>query len=302
MQTFLGVASVGLDAVQAGDVVVLGAPDATPYEAGKASHSQGAPTALRAATVRHAAWHGHHDFDGGDLLLPDGAGRVVDAGNLACDPANPELNRRMISSAVRSILEAGAVPLVLGGDDSVPIPVLSAFDGHGSVWIVQIDAHIDWRPERFGEPLGWSSPMRRASEMAWVEGIIQIGIRGVGSATPKDVADARSWGAHIVTAREVHRAGIDAALAALPANARVVVSLDFDALDPSVMPGVAALAPGGLTYWQVIEIFEGLAARSRLVGCCFVELMPERDPTGIAALTGARIIANAIAAVRSGHD
>lgn len=182
----------------------------------------------------------------------------------------------------------------------MPIPVLTAFDGHGPLWIVQIDAHIDWRPERFGEPLGWSSPMRRASEMAWVKGIIQIGIRGVGSATPQDVTDARDWGAHIVTAREVHRAGIDAALDALPEGARVLVSLDFDGLDPSVMPGVAALAPGGLTYWQVVEIFERLGQRGRIAGCCFVELMPERDATGISALTGARIIANAIAAVRSG--
>ena len=91
--------------------------------------------------------------------------RVLDAGDIATSLTTPRENRDAIEAAVRGVLKAGATPLVLGGDDSVPIPVLAAYEQHGPIWIVQVDAHIDWRDERSGERMGWSSPMRRASEM-----------------------------------------------------------------------------------------------------------------------------------------
>ncbi len=80
--------------------------------------------------------------------------------------------------------------------------------------------------------------MRRASEMGWIEGIVQIGIRGVGSATSQDVEAARNWGAHLVTAHLIHRHDVKAALEKIPKGAKCIVSLDCDGLDPSIMPGV----------------------------------------------------------------
>lgn len=220
-------------------------------------------------------------------------------GDIAGDPQAPSENREAIREAVAAILDRGATPVVLGGDDSVPIPVLQAYEAHGPIWVVQVDAHIDWREERFGERMGWSSPMRRASAMGWVEGIVQIGARGVGSALRQDIEDARRWGARIVTARQVFEDGIAPALAGIPQNARVVVSLDFDGLDPAVMPGVMAQVPGGLTYWHIVELFEGLAERTRIVGVDVVELAPQRDLGNISALTAARIVMNAIAAIET---
>jgi arginase family enzyme len=84
----------------------------------------------------------------------------------------------------RQVLDRGAVPFLLGGDDSLPIPMLEAFGAHRGkrLTILQIDAHIDWRDEVGGERLGLSSTMRRASEMGHVERIIQVGQRGIGSA------------------------------------------------------------------------------------------------------------------------
>ena len=83
---------------------------------------------------------------------------------------------------MRAILAAGALPIVLGGDHGVPIPVLRAFDGRGPITLVQIDQHIDWRDEVNGVREGLSSPIRRASEMEHIGQIFQIGLRATGSA------------------------------------------------------------------------------------------------------------------------
>ena len=96
------------------------------------------------------------------------------------------------------------MPILLGGDDSVPIPFIASFADHGPVWILQIDAHIDWRDELHGERYGHSNPMRRASEMPHVAAIVQFGIRSVGSARPTEIEATRHYGSHFVTAREVH--------------------------------------------------------------------------------------------------
>ncbi len=291
-QTFLGVPSVSLDDVAAGDIVFLGAPEATPYTPGKASHCRDAPAAVRAAMARLGEWSGHYDFELDTTLIPEGGRRICDAGDLPGDPASPEENRARITEAVARILAAGAMPIVFGGDDSVPIPVLAAFEASGPIWVVQVDAHLDWRDERDGVREGWSSPMRRASEMSWVEGIVQIGIRGVGSARPSDVAAARDYGARIFTAREVHSAGIAKAVEAIPQGARCFLTVDFDGLDPAVVPAVLSQVPGGLTYWQIIELIEGLCARGTIVGADLVELAPQLDVNNLGVRTAGRIIAN----------
>lgn len=297
MPTFLGLPETSLGAVLPGDIVIMGACDATPYETAKPSHARGAPEAIRSASARYASWHRHYDFDVDGPLFDAEGRRAVDAGDIATDPATPEDNRRAIAAAVQQVLDARATPVVLGGDDSVPIPALAAYERHGPIWIVQVDAHIDWRDERNGERMGWSSPMRRASEMPWVEGIVQIGARGVGSAKRDDVQAARQWGANIVTARQVHTHGIETALEAIPNGAKTFVTLDCDGLDPSIMPAVGAPVPGGLGYWQAVALLEGLASRTRIVGFDIVELVPERDIGGLSALMAARLVTLAIGAI-----
>lgn len=298
MQTFLSVPAISPDQSTPGQIVILGAPEATPYQAGKPSHSREAPALIRAAVARIGNWLDHHDFETGRTTAASHNGQVVDAGDIAGSPDTPTENRAAIQAAVGQIMGNRAVPLILGGDDSIPIPVVAAYEGHGPLWIVQVDAHIDWRHERHGETMGWSSPMRRASEMGWVEGMVQIGARGIGSAFPQDVEDATAWGAKIVTAREVHRTGMEAALRHIPAGARVFISLDLDGLDPSVMPGVLARAPGGLTYWQMADLLDGLAESRIIAGCAIVELAPQNDVNGVSALTAGRIACNLVDAMQ----
>ena len=297
MSTFLDLPRSTLADVGPSDIAILGAPNATPYEAGKPSHAQDGPAAIRAASTKFANWLDHYDFDTGEILLDQNRKTLRDIGDLDTDPQRPDHNRELICAMIGDVLVRGATPIVLGGDDAVPIPVFQAYAEHGPIWIMQIDAHIDWRQERFGEPLGWSSTMRRAAEMDWVDGIVQVGARGVGSASRGDVEDARAWGAKLVTARQVFADGTAPALESVPAGARVVISLDLDGLDPSIMPGVMAQVPGGLTYWHVVDILQGLSARQTIVGCTVVELAPQRDIANVSALTAARIVCNMVAAI-----
>jgi len=290
--TFLGQPEIAIDDIRSGDLVILGVCEATPYTPGQSSHSSNGPAAIRQAVAKYAKWTEHYDFDSGAPVIEAGNRRIVDIGNLAGDANEPEENRVAITSVVMQILDAGATPVVIGGDDSVPIPVLASFEKQAPFHLVQIDAHLDWRDERYGITEGWSSPMRRASEMAWVDGIVQAGLRGPGSARPQDVSDAIDYGTTIITARDIHAHGIRAVAEAIPQGGRCFITIDCDGLDPSVIPAVLSQVPGGLTYWQVVELIQTLNARSEIVGVDLVELTPERDINGLGALTAGRIICN----------
>jgi agmatinase len=233
------------------------------------------------------------DFDLGGPIFP-GAVTAADCGDLPCNEADAAANRIAIRQAVGSVLNQGAVPIIIGGDDSVPIPLFEAFHDRGPVTILQIDAHIDWREEVQGERWGLSSTMRRASEMPHVERIMQVGQRAIGSARPSDFEDAKEWGVSFFPARQVHEKGIGPVLSAVPAGAQVIVTFDCDALDPSIMPAIIAPAPGGLTFWQAAGILHGVAAKARIAAFDIVELVPERDVGRLGALTAARLIVNAM--------
>ena len=197
--TFLGLPACDelseLDAA----VAIIGAPIATPYP-DFGTFSASAPNAIRAAMDYYTPLGTHYDFEIGGSLFDEQFGTVVDAGNLATSESDFAGNRTLITNAVKQILQAGAAPIVIGGDDSIPIPVFQAFEGRGPFTILQIDAHIDWRDEVDGEKYGLSSTMRRASELPWVERIIQVGMRSVGSARAAEASIALAWGATIMVA------------------------------------------------------------------------------------------------------
>ena len=293
--TFLALPFCDDPAQLAAAAAIVGVPIATPYPDG-GLFAAGTPAALRAALSRYSRQLGHHDFELGGSLLEDSFGPVVDAGDLVVSETDFAENREVIAAAVGQILEAGASPVVIGGDDSVVIPVLHAYEGRGPVTILQIDAHIDWRDEVNGERYGLSSNMRRASEMPWIERIIQVGMRSVGSARRAEYQEALDWGVTFVTARQVIREGIDPVMDLIPAGANVYLAFDCDAMDSSIMPAVMAPTPGGLSYWDVVDLVQGVAARAKLRGFNLVEFAPERDADGNAALTAARIALHAAAA------
>jgi len=294
-QTFCGVPFCADLGTLEAEVAVLGAPHGTPYEPGTPSHAANGPNAVRGALGWYSADPAQFDFDAMGPLF--GGARVVDCGDVAGDLHDGAANRANIEAAVRGVRARGVLPLLLGGDDSVPIPFFSAFSDARGITIVQIDAHIDWRDEVKGEREGFSSTMRRASEMAQIDRIIQIGARGPGSARKAELENARAWGAFLHTARAVHAQGVAPALAQVPDGAQVILSIDADGIDPSVVPGVILPAFGGLSYQQVLDVIHGVAAKARIVGAAFVEYVPELDPTGSGAQAIARLASNVIAAV-----
>jgi agmatinase len=131
--------------------------------------------------------------------------------------------------------------------------------------------------------------------------MIQVGRRGSGSARPTDAADAAARGVQFVDAREVHRSGTAAIVERIPLGANVFVTIDVDGLDPSIMPGVIGPEPGGLTYYQALDLIDGASARGHIVGFDVVEFVPERDPSGIGALTAYRLTAHALGRIMRGR-
>jgi len=281
----------GLDA----DLAIFGAAHGTPYAVGAPSHASGAPAALRAALEWYDTRRAHIDMDRGTPLMQ--GVRAVDLGDVPTSPDDDgTANRAAIRDTVAAIRAAGAAAVMLGGDDSVPIPFYEGFAGE-EIWIVQIDAHIDWRDEVEGVTHGFSSTMRRASEMAQVKGIVQVGLRGVGSAREGELATAGRWGAQLFPMRRVHAEGLAPVLAAVPEGVKVALNIDADGLDPALCPGVLSPEFGGLGYQQMLDLFDGLAARAKIVGATVVEYVPERDPAGLGGKALARLLCNLMATV-----
>ncbi len=301
--SFLGVpVCTDLDALDA-EIAILGIPYGVPYGTKDiVTASSAAPAAIRAQSNRWGDTMEHYDFDLGGTLLDGRAVRIVDCGDVPGDPLDIPGNVARATAAVQAILARRALPIVLGGDDAIPIPVFRAYKDHGPIFMVQIDAHIDWRHDIDGVTEGYSSTMRRASEMPWIGGIVQIGMRSLGSARSPEVRDALAYGATLITARDVQAQGAEVALRQIPDGGSYFITIDGDALDPSVMPGVNAPTPGGLSLHQVTDIVRGVVRKGRVVGCNIVELAPDRDLNGISALTACSIIRNLIGEmVRSGY-
>lgn len=268
------------------DVAILGVPHGWPYpDIGPTAGCADAPNAVRRRSRRLARFASHWDFDiDGPMELP----RTVDAGDVPGDPLDGAGNSRRTTDAVGALLDRGVVPVCIGGDDSVPIPILRAYETRGPLTVLQVDAHLDFRDEVDGVREGYSSPMRRASEMPHVERILHVGLRGLGSARAGDVEDSRAAGNLLVTARDLRDHGVAWLLSQLPDDGSIFLSFDCDGLDPSVFPAVSALAPGGLTYHEAVDLLVGIGPR--LAGAVFTEYVPELDVNDLSALTACRLI------------
>jgi agmatinase len=299
--TFLGLPALG-DARPGephADVAILGIPFGVAYPSpGHTAGCADAPAAIRSRSRRLANFADHHDFDlDAPMLVASPPLRVVDAGDVDGAPEDGPGNAARAESTVRSLLAAGAIPIVLGGDDSVPIPVLRAYAGGEPFTVLQVDAHLDFRDEVSGVPDGYSSTMRRAAEMGHVQGIVQVGLRGVGSARTSDVADARAAGNVLVTVRQLRERGVESVLGELPSGERVFIAFDLDGLDPSVAPAVSGISPGGLSYDEAGDLLGSVAARCRIVGAAFTELVPALDVNGVSALVVVRLVMRLLAGI-----
>jgi agmatinase len=210
---------------------------------------------------------------------------------------------RRAEVAAKKIFQSGATLVTLGGDHGIPIPVMRALESFAeNITLVHVDAHLDWRNDVNGEPEGYSSPIRRASEMAWFGKIVQIGIRGIGSARTGEVEAARAYGADIVTAYEMHDIGMGAVLERIPNGGPYYLTIDAAGIDPTIMPAVMAQTPGGLNWVQTHQLIHGLVKKGRVLGMDLVEIAPSYDVGKITMIHAERLICNFIgASVRAGY-
>ena len=302
-RSFLGFPlELNLDALDA-NVAILGIPYGMPYSANEMANDQSrAPDAIRQASDQTPVSRERYDWDLGGSLLDGRDVSVVDCGNVTADRSDHKEHYRRAQTAAKKIFHAGATLVTLGGDHGVPIPVMRALDGFATgVTLVHVDAHLDWRNESCGEPDGFRSPIRRASEMDWINRIVQIGIRGIGSLEQAEVEEARA-AADVITAYEMHDIGMQAVLERIPEGGPYYLTIDADGVDPTIMPAVISQAPGGLNWIQLHKLIHGLTRKGRVLGMDLVEIAPSRDVGKITLVHAERLICNFIGAcVRAGY-
>ena len=276
----------------AADFAILGAPfDAgTQFRAG----ARFGPRAIREASTLFSFGHaGAYDFeDDATYLGPDV--RIVDIGDADIVHTDTVQSHANIEAGVRAILQAGAVPVTLGGDHSVSIPCVAAFEGRGPIHVVQLDAHLDFVDVRHGVRFGHGNPMRRAAERPFVSGLSQFGIRNVSSTAKEGYDAARAMGSDILSVRQFRALGPMGALARVPEGAQVYLTIDIDGFDPSIAPGTGTPSHGGFLYYEGLEFLAGLAKRRRIVGVDLVEVAPDYDRDGVTAILAAQLLLNLI--------
>ncbi|EAP76227.1 agmatinase [Roseovarius nubinhibens] len=299
---FVGISTFGKspyqpdwDAIEA-DVAILGAPFdfGTQWRSG----ARFGPRGIREASTLFSFGHGGaYDHEDDITYLPADKVRMVDLGDADIIHTDTEQSHANIEFGVRKILAAGALPVVLGGDHSINIPCINAFEGQEPIHIVQIDAHLDFVDERHGVRHGHGNPMRRAAEKPYVTGLSQIGIRNVSSTAKEGYDDARAMGSDILSVRQFRKLGVDAVLDRIPAGVRYYVTIDIDGFDPSIAPGTGTPSHGGFLYYEVLELLDGLARRGDVVGMDLVEVAPDYDHSGSTTILAAQILMNAIGRV-----
>lgn len=272
------------------DVAILGAPFdfGTQWRAG----ARFGPRAVREASTLFSFGHaGAYDHEDEATYLP-GSVRIVDMGDADIVHTDTEKSHANIEKGVRAALAAKALPVVIGGDHSVNIPCIRAFDDQGDIHILQIDAHLDFVDERHGVRHGHGNPMRRAAEKDYVTGLTQVGIRNVSSTAKEGYEDARQMGSTILSVRQARALGPRGVVDNIPDGARVYVTIDIDAFCPSIAPGTGTPSHGGFLYYDVLEILQKVANRHDVVGIDLVEVAPDYDSTGSTAILAAQVLLN----------
>jgi agmatinase len=271
------------------DVAVLGAPYdfGTQFRAG----ARFGPRAVREASTLFSFGHGGaYDFEDDATYLGADV-RIVDLGDADIVHTDTTRSHANIKTGVNAMLDAGAFPVVIGGDHSINIPCIDAFEGRGDIHILQIDAHLDFVDERHGVRNGHGNPMRRAAEKPYVTGLTQVGIRNV-SSTAKEGYAARAMGSDIISVRQMRALGPQGVIDRIPKDAKVYVTLDIDGFCPSIAPGTGTPSHGGFLYYEVLEMLQAVAKRNDIVGIDLVEVAPDFDHTGGTAILAAQILLN----------
>jgi len=222
--------------------------------------------------------------------------KIIDCGDISVAPTLSDVNLDLITDSARNILRHKLFPVVLGGDHSITYPVVRAFKDK-TFDMVQFDTHMDFADDILGIKISHANPIKRASELDSVNEITQIGIRGL--LNPElFIEEGKEYGSKVITAKDAIKSGADWVISQVPYAENIYVTIDIDALDPSVAPGTGTPEPGGFNYMQMREMLTALPKRGRIIGFDLVEVNPLYDPAGVTAQVAARLILDFLAAIR----
>ncbi len=228
--------------------------------------------------------------------------RVADFGDLPVNPLSIEDTFKQITAGLKPVLSVGTIPMCVGGDHSILLPILRAIHAaHGPVALIQFDAHSDTWDQYWGMKYSHGTPVRRAIEEGLLAEpyIIQVGLRG----QLYDVHDldfARQQKISMITAEEFHQHGLALLRKKLRAfqGRKVYFSLDIDVVDPAFAPGTGTPQVGGLSSAQVLDLVRSLAGLN-IVGCDLVEVSPQYDSAEITSLLAANLLFEQLCVIAS---
>jgi len=253
------------------------------------------PRGIREASTLFSFGHaGAYDFEDDITYLPSDSTRIVDIGDADIIHTDTIKSHENIKFGVKKILAANAIPVVMGGDHSINIPCIEAFENEEPIHLIQIDAHLDFVDERHGVKYGHGNPMRRAAEKNYVSGLTQIGIRNVSSTAKEGYIDAKEKGSKIFSVRHLRQMGISKILNEIPKNKRYYLTIDIDAFDPSIASGTGTPSHGGFYYYEVLELIDGIIKQGSVVGVDLVEVAPDYDLTNSTSTLAAQLLMNTI--------
>lgn len=219
---------------------------------------------------------------------------VVDCGNVRLTPSYVEEAFERIEEAVGAIVDAGAIPVTMGGDGSVTLPQLRAVHKrHPGLVVLHIDAHTDTYPGEGRDKYNTATTFTRAAEEEVVDpaGSIHVGARGP-VYLPGVFEHTRSQGYELIPGDELFRRGIPDTLAYLRerlSGRPVYLCFDMDFFDPSCAPGVCTPAWGGASAREGLELLQGLAGLD-FVAFDVNTVSPPHDVGGMTAFLAATVM------------
>jgi agmatinase len=219
--------------------------------------------------------------------------RVADYGDLSINPVSIDDTYKRIAAGLKPVLDAGTIPICLGGDHSILLPILRAIHAaHGPVALIQLDAHSDTWDQYWGMKYSHGTPVRRAIEEGLLDEscILQVGLRGQ-LYSPEDMDYSLEHNIQMVTAEEFHEQGLDLVREKLQGfgDRKTYLTLDIDVVDPAFAPGTGTPQVGGLTSDQILRLVRALKDIN-LVGCDLVEVSPQYDSAELTSLLAANLL------------
>lgn len=220
--------------------------------------------------------------------------RIADVGDVDFNSVfDIEKTHAEITAFIKQMTDANVVPLSVGGDHSISLPILRSVAASGPVALIHIDAHTDTWDQFQGSKFNHGSPFRRATEEGLIDPTktIQIGIRGAQN-SPEGWEYSEKHGMRVMFIEEVQKVGIDEVIKearALVGDMPVYLTFDIDSLDPVYAPGTGTPEIGGLTTSEAMTLIRGLRGLN-YVGADVVEVSPPFDVGGLTSLTAATIM------------